>query len=481
MKNSIVFNPMLEKLGISINGYEMYSKAFQLMVAQRTALIDDNWEQLEQLTQDGLYQAFANWQELSKQEPYSPPPSLDHLGQKIKDGLKDYLTTENDKAKFAQKVKEQVLSTLPDIDSGTLQKIERLDLDYFFKEDIEDLEDVKRNDDNIRKGIEGTVGLAAKSIIAWGHVCFYKYSILNKDENFTIYDFNLVFKDIQAALQTIASDLTLMLRSIYANQLLKKHADFKVQKYIAKLENWVPKLSRLQAISRNYALFLKQNSKGTKAEQMGKLSAMGGDLSRGIYTMFTAIYYLTLEDKLVVKSKKMQQFIKQTTKVGFEAPFPNGKNVELAKLKEEEDDNYVEIAGFVKSITTRRDADGKLLSHLLLEDPSSGAEMDVVAIYAHLVHLGLQSGSYCQLSGIWKSSSTVNRGNPAVEIQRLAINKLAQKSWIVLLFDLVDQFINRWSGGLNIQFGIAPHVSAFEGDKESSILGAGELIFQPIV
>ncbi|BDS10624.1 hypothetical protein [Aureispira anguillae] len=481
MKDPIMFNPILEELGTSIDGYELYSKAFELMVAQRTALINDDWEQLEKLTKNGLYQAFANWQMLYKQPTSKPLRSFNDLAQRMKKDLEGYLATENDPTSIARKLKAQVLAAIPDIDAASLKKVEELDLDYFFEEDLAALDDAQIEDDNIRKGIEGTVGLAAKSIIALGQVSFYTYSALAKEENYEIYDFNVLLKNIQAALKTIEQDLMLILRTIYANQLTGTAASLNAQKFISKLENWVPKLGRMQAISRNYALFLKEKKKGTKAEQMGRLSAIGGNLLRAIYTTFTAVYYCSLEEKLTVKSEKNQQFIKQTPKVGFEFSFPNGKNVELAKLKEEQDGNYVEIAGFVKSISTRRDADGKLLSHLLLEDPSSGAEIDVVAIYAHLVHLGVHGGSYCQLSGSWRKASAVNMGNPAVEIEKLAINKLAKESWVVLFFDLVDQFIDRWSGGLNLQFGIAPHVSAFEGDNESSILGAGELIFQPII
>jgi hypothetical protein len=91
---------------------------------------------------------------------------------------------------------------------------------------------------------------------------------------------------------------------------------------------------------------------------------------------------------------------------------------------------------------------------------------------------GLQEGAYCRLSGKWKKQSTINKGNPAVEIEQLRINDIAEKSWKVKFTDVADKFVDRWPGGLNIAYGLSEH---FSGGPEgtSKQLGAGELIFKP--
>lgn len=472
-------NMFLKDLSISNNAYEIYDKSFQLMLKQRTALLEDNWEELELLTREGLYQAFANLQEISRQNYQTPPPILDISNQELKKQFKEYLAS-NERAKVLSELEKRLLKIQPNIEQEYLDQLKEIDLETLF-EDRKEYDDTALNDDILQKGIEGTIGLAAKSITALKHVYFHEFSMFFKNENYESYDFDFLLKETQEALAILKNDLDTCLRTIYSKQLTETFSFVDVQSIGLQIEKWVPKLSKIQSITRNYALFLKENNKGTKAERIGKLSVIGGDLQKAFCSTFVALYALFLEDKLVNKRQKIQAFIKQTRKTGFYDVFPNGKNVEIAKLKEQKDKSYVEVSGFVKSITARRDGDGKLLTNLLLEDPSSGAEVEVVAIYVHLRHQGLQVGSYCQLSGAWKESSNVNKGKAAIEIEKLSVNELAKKSWQVFLFDWVEEYISRWSGNLNIQFGLGPHISAFEGDKESSMLGAGELIFQPII
>jgi hypothetical protein len=98
----------------------------------------------------------------------------------------------------------------------------------------------------------------------------------------------------------------------------------------------------------------------------------------------------------------------------------------------------------------------------------------------HLIHNGLAQDAYCILSGDWQSASGLNHGGPAIQIQKLAVKELASESWKIAFETTASRFVDRWPANLNMQFGLSPHESG-EEEGASKILGAGELIYGPMV
>lgn len=201
-------------------------------------------------------------------------------------------------------------------------------------------------------------------------------------------------------------------------------------------------------------------------------------LSRSAFALHAAAYYLCLQSKAVKQDPKAKKLLQGTDTPPYSTAFPNGKDTKLKDVQGVAEGSIIELRGFVSSLTAKREgAERKLVSVFRLTDRSGSVEVDAVGVFAQLRNVGLLEGAFCQCSGSWRRQSTLNGGKPALEVQQLRIDELSERSWKVRMHDLSDRFIDWWPGGLNIAFGVSPHISGGpEGGSKK--LGAGELIFR---
>jgi len=137
--------------------------------------------------------------------------------------------------------------------------------------------------------------------------------------------------------------------------------------------------------------------------------------------------------------------------------FPGGRDVALADLVVDSGD--VEVEGVAQTVSTTRNEDGRLRSHVSLRDPSSGATARLNLDFVHLPHLGIQSGAFVRASGRTRRDS---RGELEVKVERLALAELAKQSFHVAFLRLARPWFRPRPNGLNLLWTWQPQRSADE-------------------
>jgi len=462
----------------ALKGYTIFTSAFEQMIKQRNALINDDWSRLEKLANQGLGQAYGAYGEISRDIGIAQAQS-DEANEAFRSFLKFQAGHKETRKDFYSEVKKQVLKARPDISTDWLTALDALGegklghnvvLESLQKREVE-------SPDMIGSAIEATVALALRSLMALTYAGFHnhyrqisKYPfVAHKDELIPV---------IEIEVKKFEKDLESGLKRLYANMRDGLSPQSSCEDLLRLLEQSVPAFGRIQATVRLYALSLKDGDMEAASEQVGQLAAKAGDLTRSAFASYAAAYNLCLQGRMARIDPKIKRILEPEKKLAYDAKFPTGKHFQISKIDKAKNGAFVEVAGFVVSLTTRRESDAKLISELTLLDPVDDSTVEAVGIFAHLRHLGLQEGAYCVLNGLWRSQSKLNQNKPAVEIDKLSISELSKKSWKIRFQDSSDRFFDRWPGGLNMSYGLSPHVSKAEAG-ESKILGAGELIFKP--
>lgn len=450
----------------------------QLWVQQRDALIRDNWERLEELASQGLGDAYAAYRTLMRTLGV-----VDALSQEAAENLANFLTfhasQEETRREFFAELKRQLVKlrpSLPAKDRAALDELgegkvaHNLMLDRLKARESED-------SDTVTREIDSTVALFNRSLVALFYASYnkrYKELGSHSFESFgdrLLGDFRLLIGQFEQGIDTHAKRLHKALNG-------GKGFHSAAEQLAAHIEDGVPEFGRVQAALNLYVEGLrKADAPSNLLDRLGSLAVKASALSRSAFAMHAAAYYLCLQSKAVEQDPKAKRMLEGGDSQPYAMSFPNGKDTKLKDIQDVAEGSFVELRGFVTSLTAKRDPDRKLISILTLADRSASVEVDAVGVFVQLRNGGLLEGAYCQCSGSWRKHSSLNSGNPALEIQQLRIDDLSEGSWKVQLHDLADRFIDWWPGGLNIAYGVSPHVS---GGPEggSKVLGAGELIFR---
>ncbi|SHE74951.1 hypothetical protein SAMN02745148_01037 [Modicisalibacter ilicicola DSM 19980] len=283
---------------------------------------------------------------------------------------------------------------------------------------------------------------------------------------------------IKHRIAVFADDLEQGQRDLYAALVTRFSQDGIADAALAlagSIERRLPAFVGLQALLRQLTLQLREQGKNTTAERFGSLAVDAGALTREAIASHCAAYRLALAVLGPQPTEDIAMFVKRTDALPFASDLPDGKNTELKALDASLEDAFVEIEGVVAAVEASRQADGKLIGHLVLLDPSSGARADAVAVFAHLPHAGITRDAFCRLSGVFHAESALLPGRPVVEIDALSLAELARSSWKIAFLRLAERWFQPWRNGANLAWSLGPH------GNEQGLFGAGELLFTPLI
>lgn len=162
----------------------------------------------------------------------------------------------------------------------------------------------------------------------------------------------------------------------------------------------------------------------------------------------------------------------------FDAVLPDGRNTQVAHLGPGDDGDLVQVGGFVTATTAAREPDGKLVGRMSVQDPSSGATVEVAAVFLHPAHIGITLDSYVDIHGVYRVASARLDGGPGVEVDTLAPAGLAQESWQARLWFAAAPWIDVWRSNLHLTWSLGTH-TAGPDDSDDPTRGAAELIYAP--
>ncbi len=224
---------------------------------------------------------------------------------------------------------------------------------------------------------------------------------------------------------------------------------------------------------------LREQGKRSAAGTMGRLAVRAGTLTREALATHAASYRLAFELGSEVPHVDVVNLQKNAAPLPFDVKLPNGKNVDLGKLDALKEGTFVEIEGVVQAVKAGRSSDQKLISQIELLDPSSGTRAQAVALFVNLPHMGVTVDAYCRLNGIFRKRSKLLDDKPAIEVDRLSIDKLKAQSWWVAFLQLADPWFPYWRNNTNMYWSLGPH-QGFE-NEDTGRQGAAEIIFLPII
>ncbi|MFT5731085.1 MAG: hypothetical protein ACI8PB_005278 [Desulforhopalus sp.] len=478
------YNFFIEGYPSRISDDSIFVDAINLMGEQRSALIEDEWKKFEDLGNLGIGQAYGRYRELKRSLTESDNSKA--LNADFIELLKMKSTDIENREEFFSDMKGEMLRRDPNTDPLILDALTKMSQGEEGEEVLNLIKSVDNSFSYAGKytlAIDGTVSLAVRSLMALTYSNFHFHNEFLKDSQLVGPHKEEFLELLYIPVNTFQYELDKRMKQIYqhlVSGLSPVTASEELAEYV---EESLPKLGRIQATTRLYAIALKEAGKGTLSEKAGTLCVIAGDLTRQAFAALASAYYLSMESMLETPSTNVKNILKKSSSLAYDTGFPNGKNIQISKIDQVSDGEYIEVSGFITSIDALREgADSKLISRITLFDPSSNTSVIAIGVFVNFRHIGLLEDTYCNLSGTWQSTSNINNNNPAIEIDKLAINEFSKTSWAVSFLDLSDKFVDRWPGGDNIRYGLSPHVSAFEdGEDESRVLGAGEIIFKPFM
>ena len=287
----------------------------------------------------------------------------------------------------------------------------------------------------------------------------------------------------KAAVEDFKADLRAGQHELYAALLAhrsKREAAQVACSLAGMIEERLPRFARAQARVARATRALRAQKKGGASEKLGHQAMRAGALTREAIASHAASYQLALGLLAHEPPSNVARLYEKATALPFDVALPNGKDTALAKLEQAQDGDFVEVEGFATAFQVGRSSDKELLSHMELYDPSSKARIYAAAIYTHLPHVGVTLGAFCRLSGIWREKSKLFRNAAAVEIDRLSLADLSDKSWWVAFLRSADRWFQCWPNGINMYWSLEPHRRA-RTDDEVDYFGAGDLIYPPLV
>lgn len=303
-----------------------------------------------------------------------------------------------------------------------------------------------------------------------------KYQSLSDMSN----DFEIIYQEAKSWMEDFDKFLSHAQKELFSSIIYKDSKDAikkcltLVERMEESIADWANKNAILKIIT-NHLLRLGKNG---QAERFGQISAKAGRITREAMNSVVSAFKLALHLELNPQDSVLDNVWKNVDKCPFDAPLPDGKYIEISKLAQQDEGSFVEIRGFVKNIEVYRAAsDNKLVSKVLLYDPSNGSEVYAAAIYVHLEHIGLTQGSYCTLHGKLSHNSILTNGERTIQINNLAIaSELVKNSWRMAFLHFSKDLYETWKNGLQIDIAIAEHEAS-----TALKMGAGELMFPPFL
>jgi hypothetical protein len=247
---------------------------------------------------------------------------------------------------------------------------------------------------------------------------------------------------------------------------------------LAHVETGLPRMAALQARAFEAAGQLMARGSNTAAERLGEQAALANQSCREAVAAAIAAWRLNIAQGARRPPEDVQSLVRSASRKAFSAALPNGKNTPIAHLADAPTESFVEIAGFVQSVSGERADSGKLIGRMVLVDPSSGATVTAAVPFVHLPHIGISAGTYCRLNGYLRESAYSLGGERGIEIDRLSLRELEASSWHLEFLGLAERWYQPWRNGINLRFSMGPHVAVTD-EAASTPMGAGELIFTP--
>ncbi|MPZ61923.1 MAG: hypothetical protein GEU93_11645 [Propionibacteriales bacterium] len=232
-----------------------------------------------------------------------------------------------------------------------------------------------------------------------------------------------------------------------------------------------------QTVGRGWVAALRQAGRGGDAEQIGRVLAADALLLRRAIADAAVAEQLRLDLALREQPEPVAALL-QASGVAFDAELPNGRDTPLAHLGAADDGDFVQVEGFVVEATADREADGKLVGRLVVQDASSQATAELATVFLHPPHVGITLGCYLVAHGIFRVSSARLQGRPGVEVDALAPAALGQAAWQARLWFTAGRWLDMWRSNLNLCWSLGGH-TAGPDDSEEPTRGAAELIYAP--
>lgn len=201
--------------------------------------------------------------------------------------------------------------------------------------------------------------------------------------------------------------------------------------------------------------------------------AAAGQLTREMLASHVAAHRIDLHSSSWLLPPELRVLWKEADELPFDRSWPNGINVQIKDLPDQEEGRLVEVSGLVAETLALRPQEGQLVGRVRLVDPSSGAEVWAAVAFAHLPHVGLAKGSFCTVHGVYESSSSLLEGS-GIKIDRLPLAELAGQSWRAAFLRSARHCYEVHRNQLNMSWSLAPHIS-------ESGAGASDLIYPPFV
>jgi hypothetical protein len=242
------------------------------------------------------------------------------------------------------------------------------------------------------------------------------------------------------------------------------------------LERDVPPLGAIQAKAFALVELLRARNEGARAASLGAVAAQGGALIRQLLATHAACWRLVFELEMPEPSRQVTRLIDDAADQPFDAPLPTATPLPIGSIAEANEGEFVEVGGFVRSVSASRPAD-KLISTIDLEDAVDGSHVPAMTVFTHLPHRGITPGAYVRLQG---SVRVVDGGNRLIQIQRLPIAELGRAAWRFALLRLGERWFATWPNGIHVDWMIGPHRSG-AGEHPEPTCGACEVIFPPLV
>lgn len=384
----------------------------------------------------------------------------------VKNTLQEYLE------RFHQRQEElvQSLSSLADGNTTNVPMLERAGSGELLTSRIS------------RQLIYQAIGAASRGLLGMIHAEFNS-SLSSSPTVFSSANSDALKTVFKEKIDEFASILKQDERALYIallNTVSKAEVQHACVKAIDSIESQLPVFARAQANFLNHTHELLSQGKGGEAEKWGSLCARAGALTREAIAAHAAA--LRLKAEILVEQsphRDLTLLVSKASKLPFDAKLPNGKNVEISKIADVQDGDFVEIAGFVSAISSER-IDGKLVSEATIFDPSSKSSVRVVAVFMDMAHNGINLDAYCRVHGTFSQSSVLAKGESAVEIQRLSISTLKNESWWISFIDFARPWYEYWRNGTHLYWSLGAHAERIAGDNQRPE-GAGELIYPPLV
>lgn len=234
--------------------------------------------------------------------------------------------------------------------------------------------------------------------------------------------------------------------------------------------------ARAQAAASQAITLLIQSGRGGAAEEIGDLAIAAGTATREAIASTAAALALAMKLATAGRDGTDIELVRSASTLPFDTTLPDGRNTKLSKLDELPDGDFVEILAVVEAATAGRDGDGKLLGHLDLTDPSSGAQARAVGIFTDWRHVGVTRGSFCRFSATYHPSLAQLGGQAGLLIDRLAESQLASESWRFAFLRSARYWFEPFRNGHNMFWSMGPHDTS-ESLEDSDRVGAAELVF----